>query len=129
MISIYRGSFLQKSTLFLIMTCCFMICGKPDTVDTNCTIFITHHNSKFAIGLEITLRSYIFKSIRKQTNYFNISLLLIRKSYLPFIVMCSKKNNYNGPTRAGPFYEIRIWEAYAFLRDECINWVYYIYIF
>ena len=28
-----------------------------------------------------------------------------------------------GPARAGPLYEIRIWEAYAFLRDECINWV------
>ena len=29
--------------------------------------------------------------------------------------------NY-GPARAGPLYEIRIWEAYAFLRDECIFW-------
>ena len=29
--------------------------------------------------------------------------------------------NY-GPVRAGPLYEIRIWEAYAFLRDECIFW-------
>ena len=26
---------------------------------------------------------------------------------------------YYGPARAGPFYEIRIREAYAFLRDEC----------
>ena len=25
-----------------------------------------------------------------------------------------------GPARAGPLYEIRIWEVYAFLRDECI---------
>ena len=30
---------------------------------------------------------------------------------------------YYGPARADPLYEIRIWEAYAFLRDECINWV------
>ena len=29
---------------------------------------------------------------------------------------------YYGPARAGPLYEIRIREAYAFLRDECINW-------
>ena len=26
-----------------------------------------------------------------------------------------------GPARAGPLYEIRIWEAYAFLRDEFDN--------
>ena len=25
-----------------------------------------------------------------------------------------------GPARAGPLYEIRIWEVYAFLRDECV---------
>ena len=43
-----RGSFLQKSTLCLII-----IWRKFDTVETNCIIFfITHSNWKYATGLE-----------------------------------------------------------------------------
>ena len=41
-----------------------------------------------------------------------------------FILVFFNYFYYYGPARAGPLYEIRIGEAYAFLRDECIIWVY-----
>ena len=41
-----RGSFLQKSTLYLIMKC-----RKLDTVERNCIIFYTVSSYKYAIGL------------------------------------------------------------------------------
>ena len=65
-----------------------------------------HSSYEYSVDpLSPTLRekSYYFGSIK---NYQTISFTGI----------------YYGPARAGPLYEIRIWEVYAFLRDECIFW-------
>ena len=68
-----------------------------------------------------------FPCISRLEFHFSNLILFTTNCYLhelqPNVLDLDWLINHYGPARAGPFYEIRIWEAHAFLRDECINWV------